>query len=437
MELPRLPEEVERALARLASAGIRACLVGGALRDAALGREIRDFDIVVASPLEVVRTALPEAVPIRARTPVLAIAGRGRTFRIEITALRAGASTLEQDLALRDFTLNSFAFDPQRRVFIDPLGGRADLEARVLRASDPARGFGDDPARVLRAVRLCQELELALEPRTRRAMEAASFRVQCTPGERLRGELFRLLELPRAAPGIDELRRVGALACVLPELLREVGIAQNRYHRDDVYAHTLRVCDGVRPDPTLRLAALLHDAAKPETKRRSARTKDACFYRHDVLGPVHVARTAERLRLSRRERDRVERLVRHHLLFPDRLKSERAIRRMLARVGSDILHDLLELRRADVASRDDRTSLEEWKAIETRILEQSRRERSDRSARLAIGGRDVMREVGIADGPEVGRWLARARRRVLERPDENERGKLLAWLRRAVRAERT
>ena len=433
---PRFPANVEETLARLLAAGVQAYVVGGALRDTLLGRAARDFDLVVDAELEVVLRVLPQAVFIPATTPVVMLRETPQRPRVEISTLRAGAASLEDDLRRRDFTLNAIAFDPGRATFVDPLDGRGDLRARRLRATDPTRVFREDALRILRGVRLGLELELELEPATALAMAREAWRLHEAAGERLRDELFRLLGLGSPSRGLEQLRALGALAPLLPELLRVVGVGQNQRHREDVFRHTLRVCDLIRPDPLLRLAALLHDAAKPEAKRFDPRRRDFSFHRHDLLALVHVRRAARRLRLSRLSTSRVERLVRHHLLFPERLETAAAIRRMLRRVGRDILTDLLELRHADFASRDPEARVpSEWGETARRIRELAHSTPSVSRVRLALGGREIMQELGIPEGPEVGRWLRRAQRRVLEHPKENELGRLLAWLREAQQAD--
>jgi tRNA nucleotidyltransferase/poly(A) polymerase len=411
-------------------------VVGGAIRDQLLGRELRDVDILIPAGLAAARGALPEAVEIRARNPVIALPATSSRPRIELSGLREGTASVEEDLRLRDFTLNAIAFDPAAGRYIDPLGGRRDLEARRLRAADPERCFEIDAVRVLRGVRLELELELELEAATLRAMERLSLRLAEAPAERRRDELVRLLALADPTSGIERMRRVGALPWVLPELLRMVGIGQNRIHPDDVYRHTLRVCAGVPPRFELRLAALLHDAAKPDTKEYSPRKRDFRFLRHETRAARHVEAVAERLRLSNRQREQIGRLVRHHLVFPERLESRAAVRRLIHRVGRDILSDLLELRRADLASRSANGEAgAEWQRLVRRIDEAAAEMRRRGQARLSISGRTIMKELGIPEGPEVGRWLRRARRRVLERPEENERERLLAWLRECRREE--
>jgi tRNA nucleotidyltransferase/poly(A) polymerase len=431
--LPALPPRVREAVDRLRAAGIRAYVVGGAVRDALLGRPVRDFDLVCESDLASAARALPDAVPIGAHAPVLLLPAGDSGPRIEISEPRGAARSVHEDLALRDFTLNAIAYDPQRHALLDPLGGVADLAAGRLRAPDPERAVQEDPARILRGVRLERELGLTADLATERAFERHAHRLALVPGERLRDELWRLLPLPEPSNAIERMRRIGALASLLPELLRCVAIEQNRFHTEDVYRHTLHVCDLVAPDPLLRLAALLHDVAKPETRARLASGQFG-FHRHDHAAAPHVGRVAERLRLSRRERRALAGLVRHHLLFPDRLVTRPALRRMLVRVGPDILSAVLELRRADFASRDPSGQAPpEWQRFLERLRDLDAR--GARPPRLAIGGRDVMRTLALPAGPEVGRWLARLRRRIQEKPDENERERLIAWLREAARKE--
>jgi tRNA nucleotidyltransferase/poly(A) polymerase len=429
-EAPRLPPRARDAIARLAAAGIRAYVVGGAVRDALVGRAVRDFDLLVESALEDAARALPEAIEIDAQAArVLLLPERGDEPRVEIARPRGAATNLAEDLALRDFSVNAIAWDPSAQAFVDPLGGRADLRAKALRAPDPGRALVDDPLRILRGVRLERELGLAADDATERAFERAAPMLASAPGERVRDELWRLLALPEPSRAIERLRALGALAAVLPELLRLVGVAQNRFHADDVYHHTIAVCDLVAPDPLLRLAALLHDAAKPETKLWRAKPGDFTFHRHDHAADPHVRRVAARLRLSRRDARRLAALVRHHLLFPEQLRTRASLRRLQTRVGPDLLPDLLELRRADLASREaSRRAPAAWNELIARLRPLEGGSTGTRAPKLALSGRDVMERLQLPAGPEVGRWLARLRRRVLEHPEENRRERLLDWL---------
>jgi tRNA nucleotidyltransferase/poly(A) polymerase len=426
----RWPRGLEATLEALERAGLSALLVGGAVRDQLLDRPLRDLDLFVdADPAEILR-AVPRVVAIEAHTPVVKVLPLAGEPGVEITTPRPGAGDLREDLERRDFTINAIAFDPRSGTYVDPTGGRSDLQARVLRTRRPSSAFREDPIRILRGLRLAEELSLEVEPATRHAMERDAALLAHAPGERSRDELLRILELPRPSRAIDALRRNGALAALLPELLRLVGVSQNAHHRDDVYRHSLSVCDATPARPLLRLAALLHDVAKPETKRWSEPKRDFTFLRHDVGAAGHLERVAARLRLSRRQLVYLKRLVRHHLLFPRQLETGAAVRRMLRRVGIDILGDLLDLRGADLASRTSHgRTPSDWRATAERIVQEAGRHRAKPQEPLAIGGKDIMRELGIQEGPEVGRWLRRARRRVTELPEANDAERLLAWIR--------
>lgn len=429
--LASLREQLKPVLEPLSRAGIGFWLVGGVLRDALLDREFRDLDLLISSDLDRASRALPDGRRFGAARPILAVAAEGERPAVEISAARAPLGERNDptpDLVLRDFTCNALAWELRAGRWIDPLGGRRDIAARTLRSCGPD-ALRHDPVRILRGIRLCQEFGFVPEPGTEAALGRAAPALSDAAPERIRDEFLRLLELPEASAGIRALRHYGALAGVLPELLRTVGIGQNRYHPDDVFVHSLRVCDGLPPVARLRLAALLHDAAKPETKRYSAERREHRFLRHELAARVHVERAAKRLRLSNRDRIWLTRVVRHHLLFPDQLTTGAALRRMIRRVGRDILNDVIEFRRADLAARsEDGCAPPDWLATEARIQAELDAVPGD----LAISGREVMHELGLAPGRAVGRWLVRARRHVQEHPEQNQLDRLRAWLRDAA-----
>ena len=427
MDAPRLPDPVLEVVEHLTRSGLAVWAVGGALRDALLERAPRDFDLVVQPDLAAAAAALPEAHSIGRHHTVLLLPARTDRPQIEISALGRDPGALEADLARRDFTLNALALDPRSGELFDPFGAIHDLEARVLRAVDPGQAFAADPVRILRGIRLCADLELSIDPATRRGMALASFRLHPAAPERLRDELFRLLRLPHAANALRELHRLGALPALLADLLRGVAIPAPDVH--DVYAHSLRRCERLPPDPVLRLAGLLADAAVADARRYLPGRDAFELQRPALLGALRSRATALRLRLSKREASRLERLIRHHPLCESRLRDAAAVRRMLRRVGRDILDDLIALRRSETgADRPDE--------LEERVLEVARSDAA-RGASLAIGGKEIMQTLSIPEGAEVGRWLARIQRRVLERPDENQRERLIAWLRVAAAQPRS
>ncbi len=429
MDAPRFPESVE-AVAELLRRDHRTWAVGGALRDALLGRPPRDYDFIVDSPLEAVRATLSEGRIVRARESALRLPQRGNRPQIEITSLAERGHSLEVDLRSREFTLNAIAFDLRERAWCDPTGGVSDLASRLLRAGDPQRAFRADPLRIVRGLRLAAQLELDVEGATRAEMGRSSWCLRRSPGERLREELYRVLRLANSGSVLEELRRCGALAALLPELLRGVGVLLPN-STDDVYRMCLALCDKLRPAPELRLAALLRGASLADSKRYLPRRGEFQLQDVELHGAALVPVVAGRLRLSRREAHDLATRVTSLRREPS---DARGIRRMLERAGRDTLSDLIELRRAErTQSGNGGSSSVEWEAQEARLRSTASEWKRQP---LAIKGKDVVQTLGISEGPEVGRWLRRLHWRAVQRPQENERESLLAWLRQAYHLER-
>lgn len=337
--------------ARRALAGERAWLVGGALRDALLGRETADHDIVLAGDTATAAKAVARAAG-RAACFALSedfgswrVSARDGSWQIDLEPLRAG--TLEEDLGQRDFTVNAIAQPLQGGEPIDPLGGRDDLRAGLLRIAGP-QAFASDPLRVLRLVRMAVELGFEPAAGTLEAARAQAPGLAGVSGERVFVELRRTLATPAARRGVEMLARVGAGPVVLPELEALRGVEQSRFHHADVYEHTLLVLERAveltapEPAPTaavealgeqgeqvrrllaeplademsrgeaLRWGALLHDIAKPQTRavRPDGRVT---FMGHDRAGSELARAILGRLRTSERLRAHVAGLVRHHL----------------------------------------------------------------------------------------------------------------------------
>jgi tRNA nucleotidyltransferase (CCA-adding enzyme) len=428
-------------LRRLREQGHQAWLVGGGIRDLILGREPLDWDVATSAGPAAVMELWPQAVPtgVRHGTVTLPL----REGPVEITTYRTegpytdgrhpdwvnfGAS-LEEDLARRDFTVNAMAFDPETATLVDPEGGIEDLAGRVIRTvGDPDARFREDGLRPLRGIRFAAVLEFSVDPETLAAIARARDGVARVARERVRDELLKLLGAPRPSIGIELLRQTGLLGGILPELLDEVGVAQNRFHAHDVYEHSLHAVDAApRERPLVRLAALLHDIGKPST--RAVVDGEGTFYNHQRVGAEMARDILERLRFSRDDRDLVSHLVDEHMFHYTQEWSDGAVRRFLRRVGTESLDDLFLLREADIAARGvesgDAGTLGELRARIDAVL--ARRE-AIAVQDLAVQGDDVMRALGIGPGPEVGRALHALLDRVLEDPGLNERERLLALL---------
>ena len=336
--------------------------------------------------------------------------------------------TLEEDLKRRDFTMNAIAYDPLADALVDPYGGRRDLEARTIRAvGEPRERFLEDGLRAMRAVRFAAQLEFAHRPGRPSAPSPSALDVfRKVSAERVRDELEKIL-MARAALGwaSSSCARRACSALVIPELLESVGMHQNRFHKHDVWHHTLAAVDatelGGAPPWLVRLAALLHDVAKPRT---AAPKEDApaenTFYRHEHVGADMADAICRRLKLANAERETVVNLVGNHMFWYTPEWSDGTVRRFISRVGVEHLDALFALRAGDVRARgqgeEPGVEVDELRA---RVRDEIAKASALKITDLAVGGADVMEMLGCRPGPIIGEVLrraarARARRRLAQ-----------------------
>jgi len=448
----KVPEDVLAVLRGLRAAGKQGWLAGGAVRDLVRGVSDppQDFDVATDARPEEVARLFPRTVPTGIQHGTITVLSG--EHKIEVTTFRGEGPYLDGrrpssvtflgdidgDLARRDFTVNAMAWDPLAGVLRDPFGGAEDLRRCRLRAvGDPLQRFSEDGLRPLRAVRFACTLRLALTPATRRAIPQALDVFEKVARERVREELVKLLV--RGAPpsrGLRLLQATGLLGRVWPELLEGVGFAQNRYHAFDVWRHTLRCVDFTPPDLVVRLAALLHDVAKPRCAApKEGAPEEHTFYDHEKVGAALAAEMMQRLKFSRRETEQVALLVTEHNWHYLPEWNDATVRRTLARSGAAELPALWELRRADLRARGRlvEEGLANQAAAEARFAAEIARAHALRTTDLAIDGEDVMRELAISPGPIVGRVLARLLDRVLDDPNLNTRDNLIRLLPETLR----
>jgi poly(A) polymerase len=423
--------DVERAatdiVRRLAAAGHRTLWAGGCVRDRLMGRPAKDIDIVTAAPPAGIEAVFPDAKGVGRSFGVLIVVRGGHAF--EIATFRrdeayedgrrpSSVSFCDErtDASRRDFTINGLFYDPLRDEVIDYVGGRADLERRLVRAiGDPARRFAEDHLRLLRAVRFCSTLEFQLDPATADAIRERAASIRRISAERIQTELTRLLtESPRAGRGLLLLRDVGLLREVLPEVAALEGVEQPpEFHPEgDVWTHTVLMLDAMRtPSADLAWAVLLHDVGKPPTARMGPGADGRPRWRfdeHDRAGAEIARRILERLRMPTRRIENVVQAVAGHMRFREVARMRRAkLRRLLA---SPTFEMELELHRLDCeASHRDVGNVEFLR----RAQEEWRREPV--LPPPLVNGRDVM-ALGVPEGPRTGRWVRWAYERQLESP---------------------
>jgi tRNA nucleotidyltransferase (CCA-adding enzyme) len=450
----QVPTAVVSLCERLREAGHEAFVVGGCVRDLLLRRTPPDWDMATsARPEEVVRL-FKRVIPTGMKhgtVTVLMAAAPGAELPVEVTTYRGEGAysdgrrpdsvhfvrTLTEDLARRDFTINAMALDPLagHETLADPFGGQADLAARLIRAvGDPLERFGEDGLRIMRALRFASTLEMELDPATLAAIPARLEVLARVSWERVTGELMKLLGGRRPSRALDLIEKTGVLKVILPEMLPAVGCTQNRYHALDVWQHTLLAVDNTPLDVPggvlVRLAALLHDVAKPTCRAENPQHPgEFTFYKHDHVGADMCEAIGLRLRLSNAQREHLCSLVGHHLFYYTAEWTDATVRRFINRVGAERLPDLFALRTGDVCGRgrgeDPETEIAELRArVEKELSQRSALKVTD----LCINGRDVMTALGIPPSRRVGQMLEALLERVLDDPSLNERERLVALL---------
>lgn len=454
-EAARLLTEISR---RLASKNNRAYIVGGFVRDALLERDNEDIDIAVAA--DAMETARDIAEIFYGKyIPLDDVNLTGRVvlpenkWFIDFTTLKG--DTIEADLAHRDFTVNAMAFELTPDIndhldivdLIDPFGGRHDLEKHLLRALNDDI-FKADAARLLRAVRIAAELNLDIDSGTATLITLDNRLITGIAGERIREELMRLLALPGAGQRLSQMDKLGLLTALIPELAPARNVDQPHAHYWDVFEHSLQtvsavefilretgwqygnknalamvpwsdrlsqhfnreISSGSTAGTILKLTALLHDIAKPQTK--FIEDGHARFFGHQEQGAAIADAIMERLRFSRREIQLVELLIKFHLrptqMSNFGLPTGRAIYRFFRDTGEAGI-DVLFLSLADhLAARGPSLDLEEWQEhakITEYVLQKRFEEAGPSSPPKIIDGLEIMETLGLPAGRVIGELL--------------------------------
>lgn len=437
-----VPEKVETVLSVLRGAGYEAYIVGGCVRDAILHRTPGDWDITTSALPGEVKALFARTVDtgIQHGTVTVLIGREGfevTTYRIDgayedgrhpesVTFTRS----LLEDLKRRDFTINAMAYSEETGL-VDEFDGIGDIERKLIRCvGDPAARFSEDALRIMRAMRFSAQLDYGIEEKTLAAAAALAPNLDRVSAERIRVELEKLL-VSDHPERILLCQEEGILQRFLPEFTPCMTCLQNTpHHGDTVAEHTVKTLLAAPATRVLRLAALLHDIAKPQGKVTGEDGIDRF--------PGHAARSAEmadgilkRLRYDNDTRKRVTALIRHH--SDDVAPEDAAIRREAAAVGPDLYPDLLALRRADAAAQ-----APAWARVKLARVEETEQHWQGIVSRgdpldlrhLAVTGRDLM-ALGAKPGKELGTLLQQCLSTVLDDPAKNNRQTLLLQCREA------
>lgn len=442
MSTYELPESVENIFNVFRQAKFEIYAVGGAVRDLLMGKETKDWDFTTSATPEEILNLFPDGFYDNTFGTVGILQRDGVIY--EITTYRTERNysdrrhpdvvkwgqSLEEDLARRDFTINAIAFDGQN--FVDPAWGQRDIQGRLIRAvGDPQKRFSEDALRLLRAIRIATELGFLIEEKTFQAIKESAPLIQNVSGERIKEELFRILKSKYPFEGFTLLRNSGLMSEILPELEKGFEIPQKspgRHHVYDVGTHSLlslKHCPS--EDPLVRFATLLHDVGKPVTFRKDEKGVST-FYNHEIIGASIMRNVAERLRFSKKEKEKLVALVRWHQFTVDEFQTDASIRRFIRRVGSEYLREMFDLRIGDRLGGGC-VNATSWRLRKfmARTIEVQKHTPSVKD--LKVNGHDVMKELGIRSGPKVGQILNILFQEITEDSSKNNREYLLERIR--------
>lgn len=424
----------------LRNAGESAWVVGGCVRDMLRGEKVNDWDVATTALPKKVQETFRRVIPTGIDHGTVTVLWKGESF--EVTSLRGEGAysdgrrpdnvvfvgNIDQDLARRDFTVNAIAYDPVNGQLVDPFDGLTDMRNRVLRAvGNPTERFQEDGLRILRGARFVATLEFELEEETEAAFGSALDTFRKVSPERVREEWLKAMKASTPSRAFEVMRRTGILEVTYPELLEQVGCEQNQWHAYDVWNHTMRVLDESDGDPFERVAALLHDVAKPRTRAKSDKTNDWTFYHHEKVGADMADRWLRDYRFSNSERELITGLIRHHLICYSSEWTDAAVRRFIKRVGADNIDPLLRLGTADALGkgRNVEAELAALKELRGRVEQAIEEGGALTTGDLAIGGNEIIPLLEGGAGPAVGQILRALLEKVIDDPSLNTRDKLM------------
>jgi putative nucleotidyltransferase with HDIG domain len=431
-----MEQTARRIVHRLTHAGHVAYYAGGCVRDLLRGETPKDIDVATDARPETVQEIFPRTYAVGAHFGVIVVLENG--FQFEVATFRSDGVYLDgrrpvevhfatpgEDAARRDFTINGMFFDPEKEEVIDFVGGRADLERKLIRAiGDPAQRFAEDRLRMLRAVRFATVLGFEIDAATWDAVVASAASITQISAERIRDELVKIFLSPNRTRGWDLLDASGLMGAILPELDAMKGCEQPpQFHPEgDVFKHTRIMLEMLPPNVSLPLvlSVLFHDIGKPRTATVDE-TGRIRFSGHDRIGAEMTEAIMERLRFSRAEIDATVEAVRQHMVFKDVPNMRVArLKRFMAR---STFEDELELHRVDCASSHAMLDNYEF------LLKKKEEFANEPIIPPPLVTGDDLIAMGMKPGPKFGEILEAVETRQLEGMLK-EREEALEWVRK-------
>ena len=440
-----IPKEVKQIIIKLQKMGFEGYIVGGCVRDILLGLEPKDWDVTTNAKPEEIQKIFPDSFYENKFLTVTVLTGSKDISEIEITTYRQEAAysdkrhpdqvqfatKLEDDLSRRDFTVNAMAMDANKKI-IDLFDGQKDIKKKIIKTvGNPDERFSEDALRMLRAVRFATTLGPALserseskgftiEEKTAEAIKKNSVWLEAVSKERIRDEFVKIIMAPHAAEGIELLRQLHLLKYIVPELEENYGVGQNKHHIYDCYQHALKALEFTAKkkfNMHVRVAALFHDIGKPRAKVGEG--KESTFYNHEVVGAKMAFQILNRLKFSNKDIERIVNLIRYHMFYynVDEV-SESSVRRLVKKVGSENMEELLQLREADrIGSGVPKAEPYKLRHLKYVIDKVSQDPISVKM--LKVDGKDIMDILQIKPGPKIGQILDILLGHVLDDPKKN------------------
>lgn len=448
-----IPGEVKKVIEKLQKSGFEAYIVGGCVRDFLIGLEPKDWDVATNAKPEEIQKVFPDSFYENNFLTVTVKTGskNPKLQEIEITTYRLEAKysdkrhpdeirfakDIKEDLARRDFTVNAIAMDDNpplpvrqrangvgaRKNIIDPFGGQEDLKNKLIKTVGNAEErFSEDALRMLRAVRFATTLGFKIEEKTAEAIKKNSIWLEVISKERIRDEFLKIIMSDSAEDGVELLRELNLLKFVVPELLENYGVGQNKHHIYDCYTHALKALEFTAKKKFniyVRLSALFHDIGKPRVKAGDG--KDSTFYNHEVVGAKMTFEILNRLKFSKKDVEKITKLVRYHLFYynVDEV-SESSVRRLVKNMGPENMEELLQVRQADrIGSGVPKA--EPYKLRHLKYIIDKVSQDPISAKMLKVDGSDIMNLLKIKPGPRVGQILDVLLGYVLDNPKNNKK----------------
>jgi len=431
----QIPDKIKKIMKVFTDASGEIYVVGGAVRDMILGREVKDWDLTTNFTPEKMQELFPKNSFYNNDFGTFSIVLKKKEI-VEVTTFRTEqdyedkrhpskvewGKSLEEDCQRRDFTINALAVDSSGKIY-DYYEGLADIEKKEIRTVGKAdERFGEDALRMMRAIRIAGQIGFTLEEETFKSIVKNSKLIKEIAAERVKSELFKILSSDSPADGVRLLRNSGLLKEIIPELLEGVGVSQKGHHIYDVWEHSIRALENCESkNPVTRLATLLHDVAKPVVAKGEG--EERTFHNHEVVGSRIASKIGKRLKFSREESELLFKLVRWHMFTVEETQTDKAVRRFIRNVGVENIDEMIALRRSDRLGSGSKETSWRWELFKKRIVEVQKLPFSVKD--LKVNGKDVMEILKIKPSRKVGEVLDELFKEVEEDASLNKREILL------------